>query len=114
MDREKVKALLEAVAGGEVSPDQALDRLRTLPVADLRFARVDLHRSLRHGVPEAVFCQGKTPEQVVAIAGRLAVDHDNVLCTRADADVVQALRASGLDCVVHEAARIVVVKPREL
>ena len=44
----------------------------TLPYDDLRFARVDLHRSLRHGVPEAVFCQGKTPEQVVAIVERLA------------------------------------------
>jgi len=114
MDREKVRALLEAVAGGDMSPDKALERLRTLPVEDLRFARVDLHRSLRHGVPEAVFCQGKTPEQVVAIARRLAADHDNVLCTRVGAEVAEALRASGLDCAMHEPARLVVVKPREL
>jgi len=114
MDREKVRALLEAVAGGDMSPEKALDRLRILPVEDLRFARVDVHRSLRHGVPEAVFCQGKTPEQVVAIAGRLAVDHENILCTRASAEVVEAVRASGLDCVVHAAARVVVVKPRDL
>ena len=61
MDREKVKALLEEVARGTLSPERALARLRDLPVEDLGFARVDLHRSLRHGVPEAVFCQGKTP-----------------------------------------------------
>jgi len=72
VDREKVRALLEAVAAGDVSPEHALGRLRNLPVEDLRFARVDVHRSLRHGVPEAVFCQGKTPEQVVAIVRRLA------------------------------------------
>jgi pyridinium-3,5-biscarboxylic acid mononucleotide synthase len=111
VDREKVRALLEAVAAGTVSPDQAVARLRALPVEDLRFARVDLHRSLRHGVPEAVFCPGKTPEQVVAIARRLAESHDNVLATRAAPEVVSALLESGLPCRVHEEARLVVVKP---
>ena len=112
MDREKVRALLEAVSRGDVSSDEALERLRALPVEDLRFARVDLHRSLRHGVPEAVFCFGKTPEQVVEIARRLAVAHDNILCTRADPVVMEALRASGLECRIHPDARLVVVKPR--
>jgi len=111
VDREKVRELLEAVAAGALAPEQALARLRALPVEDLRFARVDLHRSLRHGVPEAVFCQGKTPEQVVAIVRRLAEAHDNVLATRAEPAVVAALLASGLPCQVHEAARLVVVKP---
>ena len=114
MDREKVRALLEAVSRGAVTPEEALARLRALPVEDLRFARVDLHRSLRHGVPEAVFCPGKTPEQVVAIARRLAEGHDNILCTRADGAVVAALLSSGLDCRVHADARLVVVKPTRL
>ncbi len=112
MDREKIRALLEAVSRGELSPAQALARLRDLPVEDLRFARVDLHRSLRHGVPEAVYCQGKTPEQVLAIARRLAEHHDNILCTRADAGDLEALRAGGLECRWHAEARLVVVKPR--
>lgn len=111
MDREKVAALLEAVASGAMTPEQALARLRALPVDDLRFARVDLHRSLRHGVPEAVFCPGKTPEQVVAIVRRLSEGHDNVLATRTAPEVVAALLASGLPCRVHEAARLVVVRP---
>ncbi len=112
MDREKVRQLLEAVASGALGPEQAMARLRDLPVDDLGFARVDLHRSLRHGVPEAVFCQGKTPAQVVAIASRLAASHDNVLATRADAAVMAALEASGLPVRVHAEARLVVVKPR--
>ncbi len=94
-----------------MTPEQALARLRALPVDDLRFARVDLHRSLRHGVPEAVFCEGKTPGQVVAIVRRLAESHDNVLATRAAPEVVAALRESGLPCRVHEDARLVVVRP---
>jgi NCAIR mutase (PurE)-related protein len=111
VDREKVRALLEEVAGGTLTPEQALARLRALPYEDLRFARVDLHRSLRHGVPEAVFCAGKSPEQVVAIVRRLAEHHDNVLATRAEPPVTAALLASGRPCRAHEAARLVVVKP---
>ena len=114
MDREKVRRLLEAVAAGAVPPEQALGRLRNLPVEDLRFARVDLHRSLRHGVPEAVFCPGKTAEQVVAIVRRLAEEHDNILCTRVHGEAVDALRGSGLACRFHADARLVVVKPRPL
>jgi NCAIR mutase (PurE)-related protein len=112
MDREKVRALLEAVATGAVTPEHALGRLRSLPFEDLSFARVDVHRSLRHGVPEAVYCRGKTASQVVAIARRLATDHDNVLCTRAEEATVDALLGSGLECRVHADARLVVVKPR--
>ena len=111
MDREKVRELLEAVARGALEPDRALERLRNLPVADLGFARVDLHRSLRHGVAEAVFCPGKTPDQVVAILRRLAEHHDNVLATRAGPEVLAAVAASGLPHRVHAEARIVVVRP---
>ncbi len=111
MDKEKVRQLLEAVARGAIQPDQALARLRDLPVDDLRFARVDLHRSLRHGVPEAVFCQGKTPEQVVAIVRRLAEGHDNILATRADPAVIEALTGARLEFALHVEARLVVVKP---
>ena len=114
MDRAKVAALLQAVAAGSLSPSAALTRLRDLPMEDLGFARVDLHRALRHGVPEAVFCQGKTPEQVVAIVRRLAESHENVLATRASSAVVEALRASGLECQIHDAARLVVVRPRKV
>jgi NCAIR mutase (PurE)-related protein len=112
MDREKVREILEAVARGALEPARALARLRDLPVEDLGFARVDLHRSLRHGVPEAVFCQGKTPAQAVAIVRRLAESHDNILATRAEPAVIDALKAAGLECAVHAEARVVVVKPR--
>ncbi len=113
MDREKIAALLQAVAEGSLLPSDALIRLRDQPIEDLGFARVDLHRALRHGVPEAVFCQGKTPEQVVAIVRRLAESHENVLATRASPEVIAALRGSGLECQVHEAARLVVIRPRK-
>ncbi len=111
MDREKLRELLEAVAAGGVPVEQALQRLRELPYADVGFAKVDTHRSLRRGVPEAVFCQGKTPEQVVGILARLAEHHANVLATRAAPDVAAAIAAAGLPHRYHAEARLVVVRP---
>ena len=114
MDRERVRTLLQDVARGAVTPEQAMARLRDLPVADLGFARVDLHRALRHGAPEAVFCPGKSPWQVISILERLALDHDNVLATRATDDHLAAIARSGLTHQLHPDARLAVVNPRDV
>ncbi|HYE89895.1 MAG TPA: nickel pincer cofactor biosynthesis protein LarB, partial [Terriglobales bacterium] len=72
---------------------------------------VDHHRALRGGAPEAIFCPGKTPAQVVAIAQRLAERHPNILATRAGEDVVAAFAAAGMPHRHHPDARLVVVRP---
>ena len=64
-------AVLEAVRRGEIDPAEALARLGELPFRDLGFARVDTHRELRQGAPEAILAEGKTPEEVEAIARAL-------------------------------------------
>ena len=88
MDVDKLQDLLMGVQAGEVDVAQALARLRTLPFDDdLGFARLDTHRALRQGLPEAVFCQGKTPEQAAAILERLWQSHDRVLGTRASPEL---------------------------
>ena len=71
MDEPVLQRLLEDVRSGACSPDEAVHRLRRLPFADLGFAKVDHHRSLRQGLPEAVYGQGKTPDQCAAIVGEL-------------------------------------------
>ena len=109
MDQSKLKTLLESVAGGDVSPEEALDRLRSLPFEDLGFAKVDHHRSLRKGFPETIFCMGKTPEQVVRIVERMRAQGSNVLATRCGPDVVEAICAAHPDAVHHEAARAVTI-----
>jgi pyridinium-3,5-biscarboxylic acid mononucleotide synthase len=111
MDRDAIHRLLEAVSEGRLAVEDAVARLRTLPYENLGFARVDHHRALRGGAPEAIFAQGKTPAQVVAIAERLAVHHANVLATRVNDDIVAAFAASALPHRYHPEARIVVIRP---
>ena len=94
MRAEQIGTLLAEVAAGRLTPDAALDRLRHLPFEDLEFARVDHHRSLRQGQPEVVFCEGKTPEQVVAICQRLAAMTGTFLGTRVSERHATALRAA--------------------
>jgi len=111
VDREAIRALLEDLRAGRVDVDTAVGKLRDLPFEDLGFAKVDHHRALRGGAPEAVFCPGKTPAQVVAIVERLAGHHTNVLATRADRSVADAVAAAGLPHVYHAEARLVIVRP---
>jgi pyridinium-3,5-biscarboxylic acid mononucleotide synthase len=84
MDSAKLRQLLEQVHSGDIDIESALSRLHLLPYEDLGFAKVDHHRALRHGMPEVVFAQGKTPDQVVAIARTLLETSPNVLITRTD------------------------------
>src|ERR1700690_2142957 len=93
MNQDQLRVLLEQVRTGEVEIEGALPRMRHLPFEDLGFAKVDHHRALRHGIPEVIFAMGKTTEQVVAIAERLADHAPNVLITRSDAEKARALLA---------------------
>jgi pyridinium-3,5-biscarboxylic acid mononucleotide synthase len=111
VDRAAIRRLLEDLQAGRIGVDAAVTRLRGLPYEDLPFAKVDHHRALRAGAPEAVFCPGKTPDHVVAIVTRLAEHHVNVLATRADPAVAAAVAAAGLPHVYHAAARLLVVRP---
>ena len=95
MDASSLRALIEDVAAGRCTPDDAVRQLRRLPYADLGFARVDHHRDLRLGVPEAVFGPGKTPEHCAAVVDELLSATDGpVLLTRATEDQVKAVIAA--------------------
>src|SRR3954466_14097540 len=99
-------AVLEAVQRGETAPRDALAQMGELPFRDLGFARVDTHRELRQGAPEAIFAEGKAPEEVEAIARALLEDDaGSVLVTRADAAARDALKRGGPDAQGEARAR---------
>jgi NCAIR mutase (PurE)-related protein len=91
---DRVLALLEQVAAGEVDARAALARLALPPLEALPFATIDHHRAIRQGFPEVIFASGKTTEQVVAIAERIAERGDGVLATRVTPEMSDALRAT--------------------
>ena len=106
--RDDLRELLEDVRAGTTSPDDALERLSELPYRDLGFARVDLHRELRQGAPEAVLAEGKTPEQVARIfVALLEGGAGSVLATRADDAARHAVREAVPDAEDDALARCI-------
>src|ERR1700722_4179765 len=94
MNPSSLRALIDQVASGECAPDDAVRQLRRLPYADLGFARIDHHRDLRQGMPEAVYGPGKAPEHCAAIVEELlTATTAPVLLTRATDAQVKAVAA---------------------
>lgn len=112
MSPERLLQLLHAVAAGESTPAAALERLAWLPLEEVGdgaapYARLDHHRTLRLGFPEAVFCQGKTASQAVEICTRLSQRGNGFLATRADPATLEALGAAFPTAEVNTVARTV-------
>jgi NCAIR mutase (PurE)-related protein len=102
---EQLEALLAEVAAGRTTPRAALEKLRHFPFEDLPFARIDHHRALRQGHPEVVFCEGKTPEQVLAICERLEAATGSFLGTRASPEVAARVRSRYPETLWNPVAR---------
>jgi NCAIR mutase (PurE)-related protein len=111
VDRNAIRALLEAVAAGEADPEEALRRLETAPFEDLGFARVDHHRAVRDGLPEVVLGLGKTPAQVVEIAAAIVARAGRVLITRVEESHAIALRRELPGIEYDENARLAWIDP---
>jgi NCAIR mutase (PurE)-related protein len=111
MNRQQIRAFLDDVRLGQITPEAAQERLFQVlsqnPSEDLGFARVDHQRNARQGFPEVVFGQGKTPGQIATIAARIAAAGHTLLVTRTTADAHEAVRKELPDAVYHELARCI-------
>ena len=110
MDRSELRALLDAVASGDLSASQAEAQLGTAPLSgfdDLGFARLDTHRAVRTGDPEVVYGAGKTVDQVVALldALRRQTHRRPAIATRLTDEMRDAVRTTFDDAVVDDVAR---------
>jgi len=114
MNDRELRALLEEVKRGTLSPETAearvLDYVREAPFEDLGFARVDHHRVVRQGFPEVIFGPGKTTEQVVTIAERIVAHGHSLLVTRTTEEVFEAIRARLPAAQFHCGARAVTLR----
>lgn len=101
------KNILQQVADGTLSVDQALQHWNSTAEHNLGFARVDLDRQRRRGLPEVIFCPGKTPEQVAQISMALFQAGQDVFATRADLTIYKKVRQALPDAHYHELARAI-------
>jgi NCAIR mutase (PurE)-related protein len=111
MRPEEVRELLTGMRDGATTIDQAMATLRRLPVENLGFARLDTHRELRQGFAEAIYAEGKTTQQTVAIAERLLeTTTAAVLATRTPPETAAALLEQWPTAAHHPEARLVVLR----
>jgi NCAIR mutase (PurE)-related protein len=107
---DSIREILSHVQTGVLTIEDAVAALKWAPYEDLGFARVDTHRELRTGVPEVVYCAGKTPQQVAAIVERLFERHSAVMGTRATPEHYAAVAETLPFAVLHEPAQIFEVR----
>ena len=83
MEQDRILALLNSVKDGEVTPDEALLKLRIQPFEDIGYAKIDHHRGVRHGIGEVIYGEGKTSEQITGILLRMIENgQKNIIITR--------------------------------
>ena len=109
MERHRILEMLRDVKDGNITPEEAIERMKIEPYKDLGFARLDNHRSLRKGFPEVVFCEGKTRDQVKQIFETLGGNSACVIGTRADRELYEYVKDLRDDIIYHESSRIIFI-----
>ena len=112
-NKHEILELLRAVAAGKTAPEDALLELKTEPFADLGYAKVDFHRSVRQGAAEVIYGAGKTTEQIAGIARTMGERGcRNILVTRIGPEVAEAV-AQSVPLEYHASARLGLAFPGE-
>ena len=117
MTSAQLQQLLGMVRDGQVTPEDALERvtglLRASSFEDLGFARVDHQREFRQGFPEVVFGPGKTPEQIAEIGARIAGQGHSLLVTRTNEEAFAAVRLAVPGATFHPTARTITYRQQD-
>ena len=109
MDKNRIAEILNSVASGEISPDDAMLKLKLEPFEELGYAKVDHHRALRQGVAEIIYGAGKTPEQINGItSSMLTAGQETILITRLSPDAAK-LVGEKLNLTYYENAKVGIV-----
>ncbi len=113
MEQKYLLNILKQVSDGSKTPEEAMEFLKELPFTDLGFAKIDQHRNIRTGYPEAIFCQGKTTEQIIAILSKMMENNVNIMGTRASQAVYEEVREKIPQATYYPEARIILVQKQE-
>lgn len=91
MNSQELESILRKVQNKEISLDEAVNNLVSLPFGDLGFAKIDNHREIRVGYPEVIYCEGKTYEQIKEIIEYMDSKNENILATRVNEEMGKKL-----------------------
>ena len=109
--KTEIKTILEAVKGGEMSVEDALLAIKKEPFTDIGYAKVDLHRGVRQGMPEVIYGAGKTAEQISGIADEMKQHGQNtILITRLSPEAAELVR-NFHEMDYHAEARVGMIGP---
>ncbi|NSW93176.1 MAG: nickel pincer cofactor biosynthesis protein LarB [Bacteroidales bacterium] len=114
MTRDDLKKLLSDVKLGEKSVEEAFEILRDFPYSDLGYARIDHHREIRTGYPEIVYCAGKSVDQVSGIFSAMIKRENNIIGTRANEKMFEAVRNISDLAVYYPDARIISIQKKKM
>jgi NCAIR mutase (PurE)-related protein len=110
MEKERIIKLLSALRSGKISVEESFEKLKHLPYEDLGFAKIDHHRAIRTGMPEVVFCQGKTITQIIAIFRSLSEKNKSMLMTRANQKIFRQIRQINKRTIYNALAGTIVLQ----
>jgi len=113
MDKRYLTTMLRKLQNGAIGVDEVLARLKHLPFEDVAYAHIDHHRSLRHGMPEVIYCEGKTVEQITGITRRMLKAGSDILATRASDAVFKAVKKLDRRAIYHKASRAIVIEHKK-
>ena len=111
---EEIKKILQEVKNGSSSVESAMDQLRDLPFEDIGFAKIDHHRELRTGYPEVILCSGKTIAQITKIIAIMYEKGNNILATRANPEIFNAITDQFPEAIYNETAKAIVIKRKNI
>jgi NCAIR mutase (PurE)-related protein len=106
----EIKKLLEDFEKGKISKSGLIRKLKIAPYENLEFARVDYHRKIRIGIPEVIFCGGKSLQQIAEIIERMLKNKHPVLATRVDEKIAKGLKKKFPQGDYNSRARTFVIK----
>jgi NCAIR mutase (PurE)-related protein len=113
VSERRLRRWLGEIRNGHRTPQALVEALQRLPYDDLGFARLDTHRSLRRGLPEVIFCEGKSPQHLIRISRRAADAHEPLLLTRLEPSVFEAIHPALPSLRYDAVARLAYRPPRQ-
>ena len=112
MNEDGIRELLECIRKGEVTVDNALEKLKNLPFEDIGFACIDHHRGLRRGLSEVIFGEGKEADDIIAIMEKMVKQDENVLVTRLSPDKAQNVLKKYPESIYNQRAKVLTLSPK--